>query len=211
MKIFLDDGDRHSFLLLLALVCKDYGLECYDYCLMNNHFHLSIMNRRRNLSSAIQLLKGEYAANWNVKHQRAGHVFEGPFKDQIVQHAMYFQNLTRYIARNPVRAGIVAAPEDWLWSSYRFHAGLATPPEFLAIDGVLRSFHPDDRDVARDAYIAHVASVSETEKETALFRSRRRILGDPAFREALKATRIAEGGLSGPVSSWPPAQFASSL
>jgi len=210
MKIFLDDGDRHAFLLLLALVCKDYGLDCYDYCLMNNHFHLSIVNRRRNLSSAMQVLKGDYAATWNVKHQRVGHVFEGPFKDQIVQHTMYFRNLTRYIARNPVRAGIVSAPEDWLWSSYRFHAGLATPPEFLAVDGVLQSFHPDDRDVARAAYIAHVASVSETEREVELFRSRRRVLGDPAFREALKAIRSGERGPAGLVSSWPQAQFASS-
>ena len=156
-KIFIDDSDRHAFLLLLALVSKEYGLECYDYCLMNNHFHLSIVNRRRNLSSAMQKLKGEYAANWNVKHQRMGHVFEGPFKDQIVQHTMYFRNLTRYIAMNPVRAGIVATPEAWPWSSYQFHAGLATPPEFLAVDAVLQSFDSDNPDLAREAYIAHVA------------------------------------------------------
>jgi putative transposase len=192
MKIFLDDGDRHLFMFLLAEVVAEYDLECYDYCLMDNHFHLSIRNRCRNLSQAIQTLKGEYAACWNMRHRRVGHAFEGPFKDQIVQQEIYFRNLTRYIARNPVRAGIVRGPEEWRWSSYRFHAGLDPSPEFLATDRVLPHFGLADQDAARRGYIAHVASVSDAEKEAALFRSRRRILGDAAFRAMLTRTPIAE-------------------
>jgi putative transposase len=188
MKIFLDDGDRHMFMFLLAEVVAEYDLECYDYCLMDNHFHLSVRNRCRNLSQAIQTLKGEYAACWNMRHRRVGHAFEGPFKDQIVQQETYFRNLTRYIARNPVRAGIVREVDEWRWSSYRFHAGLAPPPAFLATDRVLAHFGSDDRDAARRAYVAHVASVPDGEEEAALFRSRRRVLGDAAFRAAIKRT-----------------------
>jgi hypothetical protein len=33
-------------------------------------------------------------------------------------------HLLRYIARNPVEAGLVAKPSDWYWSSYRGCAGL---------------------------------------------------------------------------------------
>ena len=187
MKIFLDEGDRHMFMFLLAEVSAAYGLDCYDYCLMDNHFHLSIRNRRSNLSAAMQKLKGEYAASWNAKHGRVGHTFEGPFKDQIVQQDRYFRNLTRYIARNPVRAGIVRTPEDWRWSSYRFHAGFEAVPEFLDSDSVLECFEADDRQAARAAYIAHVASVPDPEREAALFRAGRRIVGDAAFRAAMRA------------------------
>jgi REP element-mobilizing transposase RayT len=209
MKIFLDDGDRHAFLFLLAAVVQEYGLDCYDYCLMDNHFHLSILNRRRNLSAAMQKLKGEYASSWNVKHRRVGHVFEGPFKDQIVQQSTYFRILARYIARNPVRAGLVRTPEEWLWSSYRFHAGLALPPEFLAVDRVLQYFQQENRDVARAAYITYVSSLSDAEEDAALFRSRRRVLGDPAFRAAVKANRPVDRRPGVSASSWPSAQFAS--
>ena len=188
MKIFLDDGDRYMFLFLLAEVVTEYDLECYDYCLMDNHFHLSVRNRRKNLSAAMQKLKGEYAANWNVKHRRVGHAFEGPFKDQIVQQDGYFLNLTRYIARNPVRARVVDAPEDWRWSSYRYHAGLEPAPIFLATHRVLEQFAHNRRD-ARAAYIAHVGAISEAEREAEIFRSRRRVIGDPAFIAAIKAKK----------------------
>ena len=192
MKVFLDDGDRHTFLFLLAQVSEDYDVDCCDYCLMDTHFHLAVVNRRPNLSAAIQKLKGEYASAWNAKHGRVGHVFEGPFKDQIVQQKDYFGNLIRYIARNPVRAGLVTSPADWKWSAYRFHAGLAAPPEFLAAARVLQYFDAADEGAARSAYVTHVSSISNAEKEAAEFRSRRRVLGDKAFREAVKAMRMAE-------------------
>ena len=190
MKIFLDDADRYMFLFLLAEVVTEYDLECYDYCLMDNHFHLSIRNQRSNLSAAMQKLKGEYASNWNVKHRRAGHAFEGPFKDQIVQHEKYFLNLTRYIALNPVRAGLVRAPGDWRWSSYRFHAGEDVPPTFLATRRVLEYFKDGDAG-ARAAYVAHVASLPECEPDAEMFRSRRRVIGDAAFRAAMRASTTA--------------------
>jgi REP element-mobilizing transposase RayT len=208
MKVFLDDADRHCFMFELAQVSDEYALECLDYCLMDNHFHLAIVNRRRNISAAMQKLKSEYASIWNQKHRRVGHVFEGPFKDQIVQHSLYFKNLTRYIARNPIRAGLVKAPEDWPWSSYRFHAGLALEPPFLAVDRVLQQFHPDHRGLARTAYMAHIASITDAEKEAALFRSRRRVLGDKAFRDSVKGTATAVGEDGASVSAWPSAQFA---
>lgn len=192
MKIFLDDGDRRLFMFVLAEVVAEYDLECFDFCLMNNHFHLSVRNRRRNLSEAMQKLKGEYAACWNVKHRRVGHVFEGPFKDQIVQQDTYFRNLTRYIARNPVRAGLVRAPEDWQWSSCRFHAGFAPAPAFLATDHVLRGFGPVTRPSTRAAYLAHVSALAVRGDDTELFRSRRRILGDTEFKAALKRRTVTE-------------------
>ena len=198
MKIFLNDGDRHMFMFLLAEVAAEFGLDCYDYCLMGTHFHLSIRNRRSNLSAAMQKLKGEYASSWNAKHGRVGHAFEGPFKDQIVQQERYFRNLTRYIALNPVRSGLVAAPEDWHWSSYRFHAGFEPAPDFLASDYVLDHFGRGDRDAARAVYIEHVTSPSNSDKEGELFRVRRRIVGDAAFRAAVRRTATEERAVAIP-------------
>jgi hypothetical protein len=43
----------------------------------------------------------------------------------------------RYIVLNPVRAGLVAHPRQWRWSSYRATAGEAPVPAFLTVDWVL--------------------------------------------------------------------------
>ena len=59
----------------------------------------------------------------------------------------------RYIALNPVRAGLATTPAAWRWSSHRAMAGLAAPPRWLARDRTLRLFGPD----GADAYVRFVA------------------------------------------------------
>jgi REP element-mobilizing transposase RayT len=182
MKIFLDEGDYRMFTFLLGEVVQEYDLECFDFCFIENHFHLSVRNRRRNLSAAMQKLKGEYGSYWNQRHGRVGHVFEGPFKDQLVQHDLYFRHLVRYIALNPVRARLVAHPGDWPWSSYRFTAGLAPCPDFLCSRLVLEQLAGADDTSARSAYVDLIAAPSTDLRAFELFRSRRRILGDAQFK-----------------------------
>jgi putative transposase len=63
--------------------------------------------------------------------------------------------LTRYVVLNPVRAGIVDAPEQWPWSSHRAMIGEAPPPSWLAVDGLLSQFGPS-REEARRRYRSFV-------------------------------------------------------
>ena len=72
---------------------EQYDVECRDICLIPNHFHLTLFHERENLSDAMQFLKGEFAVWWNDTHDHVGHVFEGPFKDQIVEEQDYALSL----------------------------------------------------------------------------------------------------------------------
>jgi REP element-mobilizing transposase RayT len=54
--IFLDDDDRHFFLLLLGIAVPKYEWRCYAFCLMSNHYHLIVEARREQLSDGMQLL-----------------------------------------------------------------------------------------------------------------------------------------------------------
>src|SRR6185436_7824235 len=128
MKIFLDDVDYRKFLYVLGDILDLYDVDCWDACVMPNHYHLAVMNRRPNLPEAMQHLNGEYAIWWNARHANVGHTFQGRYKDQIVQREGYLLNLVRYIALNPVRAGLVKSPEQWPWSAYRCTAGIASNP-----------------------------------------------------------------------------------
>lgn len=186
MKVFLDETDYKKFLRVLGDVLDLYDVACWDYCLMPTHYHLALVNRRSNLSIAMQHLNGEYATWWNGRHQRVGHVFQGRFKDQIVDQESYLLNLIRYIAMNPVRARLVDTPERWPWSAYGCLAGLVPTPNFLSSEELLCHLGDDDVSRLRQRYVAHVLQTMEGEAVYELFRSRRRILGSGEFVRTIR-------------------------
>jgi REP element-mobilizing transposase RayT len=183
MKIFLDDLDYRKFLYILSDVLDTYDVDCWDACVMPNHYHLAVMNRAPNLPEAMQHLNGEYGTWWNGRHARVGHVFQGRYKDQIVQHDRYLLNLIRYIALNPVRAGLVTAPDLWPWGTYRCTAGLAPNPGFVCSMPVLAAFGEGEPDVLRARYVRHVTSgIARDDEVHERFRSRARLIGDRPFK-----------------------------
>ena len=127
MSIFLDAVDRRRFLALLGVVVAHHELDCHAYCLMTNHYHLVVTTTRANLSRAMQQLNGRYAERWNRRHERVGHLFQGRYGAQLVQDGAYFLTVCRYVALNPVRAGLVTAPERWPWSSFPRDRGSRRP------------------------------------------------------------------------------------
>jgi REP element-mobilizing transposase RayT len=186
MQIFDDEQHYRKFLWLLHEVVETYDVECCDVCLMPNHMHLLLRNRRRNLSDAMRTLKGEYAIWWNALHKRVGHVFEGPFKDQIVEEEDYVRTLARYLALNPVRAGLVKHPRDWSWSGYRAIAGVGPCPPLLSVGTVLRAFGEGETEVLRERYMQHVVQQDEQEDARAeAFRSRQCVIGSREFKQRI--------------------------
>ena len=195
MQIFLDDTDYQKFLYILADVLDAWDVDCWDACLMPNHYHLALMNRQPTLPQALQQLNGEYASWWNVRHGRVGHVFQGRYKDQIVQREGYLLSLVRYIALNPVRARLVETPGDWRWSTYRYTAGLAPNPGFVRSELVLAQFGEAAPGVLRERYIRHVMPdlSPDEEEQFKRFRSRQRVLGDRPFKRNILRSPSAVG------------------
>ena len=138
--IVLDDRDRASFLELLATTVERYVLLCHAYCLLDTHYHLLLETPRSNLSLGMRQLNGRYAARFNRRHGRFGHLFQGRFRSILVEKETHLLEVARYIALNPVRAGICAYPDEYAWSSYRATAGLAPRPSFLSCEGIRAAF-----------------------------------------------------------------------
>jgi len=85
-----------------------------------------------------------YVRHFNRTYQRTGTLWERRYKACLVQEDDYLLQVYRYIELNPVRAGMVARPADYPWSSYPINAGgkvsglctLCTPhPLYLALAG----------------------------------------------------------------------------
>jgi len=156
--IYLDDQDRRHFLRLLQKAIAEYRWQLLAWVLMSNHYHLLFRTPDTNLSLGIKDLDGKYAADFNERHRRVGHLFQGRFKSHLVDAEAYLLELARYIVLNPVRARMVEAPGQWIWSSYRATAGLVPVPSWLDPIPVLDYFHPSDRAVATEGYREFVAA-----------------------------------------------------
>ena len=134
--IFEDDDDCARFLIALASTFARYRVLCHAYCLMGNHYHLLVQTPEANLSAAMRQLNGVYTQRFNRRHERCGHVLQGRFGAQLVDGDAYLREVCRYIVLNPVRAGLVAHPGEWRWSSFRATAGETAVPGFLTVDWV---------------------------------------------------------------------------
>ena len=135
--LFLDDHDRYAFLNLLARICERFELALLSYVLMGNHYHGLLRIPDARLSRALQRLHTEYSRGHNRRRDRSAHLFKAhPYTGEIDSDRQLVA-ACRYLARNPVKAGLVADPLDWRWGSARAHAGLEAPAIPLA-EGDLR-------------------------------------------------------------------------
>ena len=187
MAIFLDDRDYRQFVFLLGENVSAFQLKCWNYCAMPNHYHATLQPTLPNLSEAIRRLNSEYAQWWNRRHGRVGHVFQGRFKDQIVDRENYMLTLSRYVVLNPVRASLCKRPEEWYWSSYQATMGFFPAPTFLSTELTLGLFGPGDVAMLRARFSATLAAGVNDAALTDRIRSNERILGDAAFKKAVNS------------------------
>lgn len=90
---------------------------------MTNHVHLLLTPRTE--TSLGRLMKGlgqRYVQYVNRTYRRSGTLWEGRFRSCLLQEEAYVLACYRYIELNPVRAGMVAHPAEYPWSSYRMNA-----------------------------------------------------------------------------------------
>ena len=139
--IFLCDEDRSMFLDTLGECGERFEIELFSYVLMSNHYHLLLRTRRANLSRAMHWFAGTYTRRFNNRHGRSGHLFQGRFKSILVENDAYILQLSCYIHRNPLRAGLVKRLADYPWSSYRVYAYGQKPADWLAIGLILKQFN----------------------------------------------------------------------
>ena len=117
--IFEDEEDRARFLSVLR-ECKEVsGYKLFAWCLMGNHVHLAIKVEGEPIDLVFRRIAGKYAYFYNNKYQRTGHLFQDRYKSEPVDDDAYLLVVIRYIHQNPLMAGLVKAPEDYLLSSYR--------------------------------------------------------------------------------------------
>jgi putative transposase len=138
--LFRDDEERADFLDIVGGVVTARGWMCRSYCVLSTHYHLLVETPEPDLAAGMQYLNGCYGQRVNRRREEKGHVFEARYHSELVEEEGHRLEVHRYIALNPVRAGLAASPEHWPWSSYSGLLELTRPAAFLDVAGALRDF-----------------------------------------------------------------------
>lgn len=143
---FFRESDRAVYLGYLRRFAPRCGCLVHAYCLMSNHVHLLVTPQTAGACGLMMKQLGQHYVQYvNRKHDRTGTLWEGRFRSCAAASERYVLACYRYIELNPVRAGIVARPDEYRWSSYCVNArdeydGLLAPhPAYLGLaDGDAR-------------------------------------------------------------------------
>ena len=123
--LFREDADRERYLELLAEASARHGARVLAWCLMPNHVQLAIRSGAVPVSRVVHDLHARYAQYFNRRHDRTGHLFQGRFQGLVIDRDAYLLEVVRHIHRTPVKARLVARPEEFPWSSHRAYLGSA--------------------------------------------------------------------------------------
>lgn len=134
--IFVDDADRVRFAERVVEYAELTGARIYHWVWMTTHFHMLVEISYAKLRAFAGTLQQTYAQDFHRRHGTSGIFWEGRFKSKPVEIGEYLMRCGRYIERNPVRAGMVAAAEQFPWSSARFYVtgksdGLTTANPYI--------------------------------------------------------------------------------
>jgi putative transposase len=132
-EVFIDDEDRWKYLELLGRTVERRHWQAMAYCLMGNHVHLLIETREPNLGAGMQWLHGCYAQAFNQRHHHVGHLFQDRYGSTRIESDVQLWTVVRYIALNPVQAGLCLDPRGWRWGSHGATAAGAAPT-WLAVE-----------------------------------------------------------------------------
>ena len=147
-RLFRDDVDRSVFVRELARITARVQWTCIAYCLLDTHYHLLVDVDDGAMPAGMQLLNFRYALMFNGRHRMKGHVFGARYDAHRIGDETHLLNVFKYIAVNPVEAGLRRRAEEWPWSSYPSAIGVAEPSSFVDPSAVIECFGDSD-EIAR--------------------------------------------------------------
>ena len=117
-RVFHKDADYAAFLGLFDEAQERCPMRVLAYCLMPNHFHLVLWPREDgDVSRWMQWIQTTHVRRYHQHYRTCGHVWQGRFKAFPIQEDEHLLSVLRYVERNPLRAGLTAEVDGWVWCS----------------------------------------------------------------------------------------------
>ncbi len=127
--LFVDDEDRRRFTLALLECTRACNVALHAYALLDEQILMLVTPvQAESLQRFMQRLGRKYVGAFNLRHGRSGALWSRRYGAAAIDAASLGWRCIRLIEQAPVRAGRVARPQDWPWSSAAHHMGLQRSP-----------------------------------------------------------------------------------
>jgi REP element-mobilizing transposase RayT len=123
--LFPTPDARDRFVSALERIAYRFAVELHAYCVMESHYHLLARAEEAEWRRAFDELDTECSLTTDDARSR------------LMVFGRHMLQVTRYIHRNPVEAGLVRRPGDWCWSSYRAYVDSLQAPPWLRSAAVI--------------------------------------------------------------------------
>ena len=203
--VFLAEDDMQAYVAWLEEYAKKYQVAIHAWVLMPNHVHLLCTPASSNsISRMMQSIGRMYVQYFNRKYKRSGTLWEGRFKSCLLEEKPYLLPLYRYIELNPVRAGLVDEPMNYVWSSYQCNA-LGKSSEWLCPHPIFMALGTNDEErqcAYRELFKEHIEGTLLSDIRQTLNKSL--VLGSEDFVKELEALtgKILKAGKRGRPVGW---------
>ena len=147
----------------------------------------------------MQRFNTAYTAYYNLRHHRAGHLYQGRFKAIVVEVDEYLKELSRYLHLNPVRLkkykGLVIEEKGkilkgYRWSSLPGYVGLMKRDEFVTYETVLGYMGGDNKEGKKRYRDFVLSGISKGMKNPLAEARAGAVLGTETFAEWIRKTFI---------------------
>jgi putative transposase len=101
-------------------VLKNRMVELVAFCLVPNHFHLILRELvEGGISKYMQRVLTAYVKYFNLRHDKSGHLFQGPYKSVHIGEDKQLLHTSAYIHKHPLEIGWKGSVKEYPWSSYQ--------------------------------------------------------------------------------------------
>jgi putative transposase len=114
MRILQSERNAGLLLDVLRSLVAEHKFELHDFVIMPDHVHLMLtVYDEMTIEKAMQLIKGRFSHRLSQEFAYRGEVWHRGFTETQVNNRESFEAHRRYIAENPVKAGLAAARDEF--------------------------------------------------------------------------------------------------
>lgn len=117
--IFTKDRCKDKIIFLIKQNSIRNNIKLIAYCIMNNHAHILVCCKQiEDLSKMMSQCNTSYGLYYSKLRGRVGHVFRNRYRSESIFSKNHLMNCIKYIHKNPVKANMVEACQEYRYSSY---------------------------------------------------------------------------------------------